>query len=268
MREELELRQEYARKLVDIEDASATYGFLREYGEECVEKVEEIAESDLRSEVRSDSYEETAVFKLMEKVGILDNISGDYYSIEVDPDELDIFRDQLEEDLDDEYGKHELIAYLQVHGERLNDASEKDRKPTVDYLRSLDIPPTEKPYKDNFGSMTYALRVAGFEPKEELDKKFLEEELRRAIFRKNRENDELIETLSAREIQEDESLHSACAYQNIFGSIENAYEDALLSEVRGIEEDMERWQEIVGQFPRAEEIDRDNLRAVYPAETL
>lgn len=261
MKEEIEKRQEFARELVELKNKPAAYAYVEEYGEEAIDKVQNIIESDLRSHVNSEGYGETVVYNFLENIDVLEKYNDSQYRPNVGSSELAIFREQLEEETGDEYGKHELIAYLQAYGGDLEDGVDD---PTTEIFRDIDDNPTEQPYKDKFGSFSWALHVAGFGSNDEVTKGMLEEDLRRAVFRKNEGNDELVETLSAREIDESELLRSEANYRQRFGSIENAYEEAGLSEVRDIESDLDDWHKLVRHFPQVEDKEEREFTGIYP----
>lgn len=269
MREEIERRQEFARDLVKVSDSSATYGFLEKYGEEGIDKVEEIINSKQRSHVKSEGYEETVVFNFLDNIGLLDKFNDKHYRPDTDIQNLELFREQLKEDTDPEYGRQELLAYLQVYGEGLSNVAGEERAPTTEYFREIEEsgfekPPTEQPYKDKFGSFSWALHVAGFESRDEITEEMLEQDLRKAVFRKNEDNDELIETLSAREIEDSDMLRSATNYRQRFGSIEKAYKEAHLSEVRSIESDLNDWHILTRYIPEIEEKSEREYTGIYP----
>lgn len=113
----IEERQRYARELVDIDNSSATYGFLKKYGNEVLDELMEVASDPLRSELAPESKGERIVYEVFAGMDLIDSVSQKKYRVKADADELNLLRKQLEEDMDEEYGRHELIAYLQVHGD-------------------------------------------------------------------------------------------------------------------------------------------------------
>lgn len=76
----------------------------------------------------------------------------------------------------------------------------------------------------------------------------------------------MIETLSAREIQEKDNIHSEQRFRELFGSIEKAYEEAGLGTVRDIEEELGEWHRLTSLYPEIEEISEEELVAVYPVD--
>lgn len=257
-KEEIRKREEYARKLVELE-GTATYGFLREYGRDVLDEIEDKAGREYERVLRVEDDDEMSnrvqgvLYSYFENTGFLNSVNSrnSRYRVEADEEEVKLFKEQLEEDLDETYGEYELIAKLKVAADHLEeDGIEADS--ASDYLERIDEPKSGEPFKreDSFGSLTNALWRAGLETNEELDNELALQKLRKAVHEKNKNNDNLVSTLSVSEAKDSNITYSQPSLADKFGSFENAYKQARLETVRSIEKDLKTWNQIVSPYHR------------------
>ena len=225
--EELRM-EEYLSEMIASAEASELQNFRTDHGLEAVENIY----SDSKEQYSDpENFSQKMLYRhLEEETGIVrETESGDFY-IAWDEEDIELFYDRLEQHLSRGFDRPELVAYMRVEYEKLGES------PSQSHFRDNDDLPSEVPYKSRYGNWNNALFMAGLEPNEtDSGKDVLEEELIIKTHEMNEDSDILLRTPSAREINEDDSMHSESQFQHHFGSIEEAFESASLGTIRVLE---------------------------------
>lgn len=259
LKEETRLEEYFSQAIAEIDQGTARYGLLNKYG---VDSIDKILDNPDTTYFSGDSTEESRVYKLLnQKFNLLDTWGSRQYKLDTDREVLETFKERLEQHLDRGYDRVELVALLR------NEYSELGELPTQRHFREQDHLPSELPYKSRFGDWNSALYMAGLDPEETgAEKEELEHELIKKTHEMNEDTDFLLKTPSAREINEDESMHTEAQYRHHFGSIEEAFSEAGLGNIRAMERQHVKWNEIVFK-PYSGQLmdDYSDLDHLYPA---
>jgi len=177
-----------------------------------------------------DQDERRVYDELEDELGILREVDDGRYFIAWDNEDIEFFHDRVKQHLKRGYDRPELVGYLRSEYERMGEP------PTQTDFREKEGFPSEMPYKSRYGDWNNALLMAGLDTKETgVGKDILEAELLVKTHEMNEDNDFLEKTPSARQINEENRMHSETQFQHHFGSIEEAFESAGLGKVRDME---------------------------------
>lgn len=251
MSNKITLEDFYAERVASMDGMSATYGFVREEYDEGLSKIMDSLDMDYTWIGAASEGEDIFYSALTEHFDVLEDSGKDStYRIKASKEDFRVLEQRLDQHFSRGYDRPELVGILRAE---FPDVSQRR-------FRREDDLPSEQPFKSSFGSWNNALWSAGLETDEQLTEEELAHQLIRKTHELNKERDILIETASAREINESEDMHNERSFQDAFGSIEEAYEDAGLGEVRVIEEEMEDWRSII-YTPHSDLIEVNELDA-------
>jgi|GEM_PF-1525602 len=230
-----DLKEYYSGIIARIDPESASYGFLKKEWESSLEKLEETVEQGYQN-IGSGTQGEDIFYKILDsEFQVLEERRlENTYQIKAGLEEVKILGERIRQHFNRGYDKPELIGYLRA-------ADKKSQR----YFRQKEQLPSENPYISHFGGWNNALWHAGIETQEQLDKEELEDQLRRKTHELNRNRDLLIETPTAKQIEEDPSLHNKSEFQQRFGSIEEAFRSANLGYIRKLEKEHLKWHQII-----------------------
>lgn len=230
------LNDDYAELVASLDEDSASYGFVAKEWENGIDKILNSLNSDY-TWIGAGTESEDVFYKfLASEFNMLNDAGKDHtYEITSDTKNFEVLRARLNQHFSKNYDSSELVGILRAE---YPDTSQRR-------FRSSDSLPSEQPFKDRFGNWSNAHWCAGLRNEEQVDRDLLIDQLVRETHFKNNDSDMLVETLSAREIDEKTGMHNKEAYQNAFGSIENAYREAGLETVRKLEKEMKDWRNII-----------------------
>lgn len=236
MSKEVLLQDQYAELVESLDRESATYGFVREEYEEGLEKIIDSLEMDYTWIGSGTEGEDVFYMALASEFDVLEDVGKDStYRVKASKEEFEVLQERLDQHFERGYDKAQLIGILRAEHPNV---SQRD-------LRDAEHLPSEQPFVSRFGSLNNARWRAGLPSDEQLKQEELEHQLVRKTHELNEDRDLIVETPSARDINEDEEMHNEKAFQEAFGSIEESFESAGLSTVRKLEKEMEDWREII-----------------------
>lgn len=236
MAEDVHLQDHYAELVESLDKQTATYGFIQKEYAEGLNKIISSLEDDYTSIGAGTEAEDIFYKALATKFEMLEDIGKEStYNIKSCKKEFLTLKERLDTHFKQKYDRPRLIGILRKEYPDISQSK----------LRKNDDLPSEQPFVSRFGSLNNAIWNAGLPTNEELTKPELEHQLIKKTHRINQDRDMLIETPSARQINEDPDLHNAQAYQEAFGTLEEAFNSASLSTIRELENEMEEWREII-----------------------
>jgi len=231
--EDLRKKEYFSEQIASVE-ASDLQNFKTSYGLEALSDIYENVEG--KYAVPDGLHEKMIYRHLEEDIGLLREVEDGKFYVAWDEEDIELFHDRLEQHLSRGFDRPELVAYMRSEYSKLGES------PSQSHFREKDDLPSEVPYKSRYGNWNNALLMAGLEPNEtDTGKDVLKEELLMKTHEMNQDSDILLRTPSAREINEDEFMHSESQFQHHFGSIEEAFESAGLGVIRALEKDDARF---------------------------
>lgn len=260
-REQIRLQEYLSEKIIESDDSDSFYSFETPLGVEALERIYEDSEEGYSN---PDNFQQRSIYNFLEdEFGLVEEIEHNGYEVLWETDDIEVLHDRLEQHISEGYDRTELVALLRAEYQELGEL------PTQTHFREQEHLPSEMPYKSRFGDWNSALYMAGLDPEEtrsEVDE--LVHELIQKTHEMNEDTEFLIETPSARQINEDSGMHSETQFRNRFGSIEAGFEEAGLAHIREIEKDHNLWREIV-LTPYSDQAPQDysTLTHLYPSLT-
>jgi hypothetical protein len=230
------LRDFYSELVASIDESSAVYGFVSKEWESGLDGIIGSVE-DGYDWIGAGSESEDVFYSFLgSEFDLLDEGSSEYiFEISSGKKDFEVLKDRFEQHFSDGYDGSELVGIL-----RSEYPETSQRR-----FRNEDGLPSEQPFKDRFGSWSNAHWHAGLKGEEQVDEEVLLHKLIRKIHERNSGHSVLIETLSASEIDEADDIHNTQAYQQVFGSLENAYREAGLGNIRKLESEMLEWRNLI-----------------------
>lgn len=231
------IKDHYSTKIAELDQTTATYGFLRKSYEEAIDNLRQDIDNNI-GWINPEGTAEGVIYQLFEQWGIFEETDfQSKYKLDADTKEVEILEERLDQHFDNSYDKSELVGILKAH-------SEDGQPPSARELRRNDQTPTENPFKHKFGSLSNAYWHAGLEPRQrdEADKEIVEEEYLKAVHQANQDRDILLEAPS---ISEEFDYHKT--YRNHFDSAEELRKETGTDLVKEIEKELRDWNEAINQ---------------------